>query len=140
MSRAFDRRYGRYVKEPTAMIRLQLLRDKGVVVVTPDGKLQASDFDRVAAQVDPIIEAKGKLNGVMIYTENFPGWADFAALVTHIRFVRDHHREVRRVAVVSDSNFLRIIPAVARHFVAAEVRHFPVAEKESALTWLQGPP
>jgi len=119
------------------MIRVELLRDKGIVIVMPEGRLEASDFDRIGAEVDPFIKANGKLNGVMIYTASFPGWADFAALVTHIRFVKDHHRNIRRVAAVSDSSFLKIMPAVARHFAAAEIRHFPFAEKERALVWLE---
>ena len=28
------------------MIRVELLKDKGIVIVTPEGKLEASDFDR----------------------------------------------------------------------------------------------
>jgi len=119
------------------MIRVELLRDRGIVVVTPEGKFEAADFDRIGAEVDPFIEANGKLNGVMIYAATFPGWADFAALVKHFRFVKDHHRKIRRVAAVSDSNFLKIVPAVAKHFAAAKIRHFPFAEKDSALAWLE---
>jgi hypothetical protein len=38
---------------------------------------------------------------------------------------------------VSDSGLLKVLPAIARLFVAAEVRHFPSAEKEQSLTWLE---
>jgi hypothetical protein len=119
------------------MLNIELLPDRGIVILTAEGKLEASDFERVGRKVDPIIDANGMLNGLMIHAKAFPGWADFAALITHVRFVRDHHHSVRRIAAVSDSEFAKIMPAIARHFVAAELRHFPFDERELALAWLE---
>ena len=73
----------------------------------------------------------------MIFAEAFPGWTDFAALVTHIRFVKNHHSSIKRIAVVPDSEILKIMPAVAKHFVAAKIRHFPSDQKDAALAWLE---
>ena len=86
--------------------------------------------------MDPLIKTKGELNGLMIYVESFPGWSDFAALVTHLKFVKDHQRYFAKVAAVTDSGFLSILPHIADHFVRAEVRHFGFADKQNALTWL----
>ena len=118
------------------MLDVQLLHDQGVAVITPEGKLEASDFERVARDIDPFIEKHGTLNGLMIYAASFPGWEDFAALVSHIRFIKDHHRNIRRVAAVSDNEFLKIAPMIAKHFVSAEIRHFPFSERANALAWL----
>jgi hypothetical protein len=119
------------------MLHVELLRDRGIVILTPEGKLEASDFERVGREVDPFIDANGMLSGLMVCAKTFPGWADFAALITHIRFVRDHHRKIRRIAAVSDSEFAKIMPAIAKHFVAADLRHFPFDAKEQALAWLE---
>ncbi|HYC13829.1 MAG TPA: STAS/SEC14 domain-containing protein [Stellaceae bacterium] len=118
------------------MITVELLKEKGIAIVTPEGKLEASDFARIGAAIDPYILANGSLKGLMICAPAFPGWADFAALVSHIRFVRGHHRKIARIAAVTDSDFAKLVPAVAKHFVAAEIRHFAFAEKASALAWL----
>lgn len=118
------------------MIDAELFRDEGVLTVFPVGGLAAQDFAQLASLVDPYIETDGRLNGLMIIAEHFPGWADFAALSAHIRFVRDHHREIRRVAVVTDSTLLELLPALARHFVQAEVRQFPFGERDAAFAWL----
>jgi SpoIIAA-like len=119
------------------MLRIDIMRDKAIVIITPDGKLEAADFNRLAAEVDPIIAANGKLNGVMVHAAAFPGWADLDAFRAHVRFIKARRRNIRRVAVVSDSALLRLAPAVARLVVAAEVRHFPFAEKARALAWLE---
>jgi peroxiredoxin len=73
------------------------------------------------------------LHGLLIHTKSFPGWADFGAMVSHFKFVKNHHQHIAKVAAVTDSGFLTIMPSIISHFNHAEVRHF----KESALTWVQ---
>jgi hypothetical protein len=119
------------------MVEYELDRGQGILIIRPEGALEADDFQRIAIEVDPFIEAKGKLRGIMIEAKSFPGWKDFAALVAHLRFIRNHHRKVERIAAVSDSGFLAAAPKIATHFVQAEIRHFPNSQKEEALTWLR---
>jgi hypothetical protein len=118
------------------VIKSELLKDQGVLIVWPMGALAASDFEHLAEEIDPYIEQNGRLHGLMVHTESFPGWADFAAFLSHLKFVKDHQSKIEKVAAVSDSGFLRIIPSVASHFVKAEVRHFDYHDKEKALEWL----
>lgn len=118
------------------MIQHELLRDKGILIVTPQGSLEQKDFDMLASEVDPYIQEKGRLNGLMIHAKSFPGWHDFAALISHFRFVKNHHQHVAKVAAVTDSGFLSILPHIAKHFVRAEIRHFDYDDKENALMWL----
>jgi hypothetical protein len=54
------------------MIKSELLKDKGVLVVSPIGRLEASDFEHLAEEIDPYIEQNGRLHGLMVYTEFFP--------------------------------------------------------------------
>ena len=119
------------------MINYELLRDAGILIIRPDGALEASDFQNIAQEIDPYIEANGKLHGVMVDAESFPGWKDFAALMSHLQFVKDHHRNIEKIAAVSDSSFLAVAPKIASHFVQAEVRHFDYSQREEALAWLR---
>lgn len=121
------------------MIDYSLDRQNRVLVVKPTGKLEAEDFARLAAEVDPFLDESGPLKGLMLEAAVFPGWKDFAALLSHLRFVKDHHTRIGRVAAVTDSSFLAILPQVASHFVQAEVRHFPAEQRQAALDWLLAP-
>jgi hypothetical protein len=118
------------------MIHFELLRDQSLLVVTPQDRLEASDFEHLAREVDPYIEATGGLKGVMIYTKSFPGWNDFAGLLSHLQFVRNHERHITRLATVSDSEVLTILPEIAKHFMRAEVRHFAFDDEPAARAWL----
>lgn len=118
------------------MITHELLRTDGILVIRPSAPLEAADFQNLAQEIDPYIEANGKLHGILLDAEAFPGWKNFAALVAHLKFVKDHHRDVARIAAVSDSGFLTVAPKIASHFVQADVRHFPRAQRQEALDWL----
>ena len=119
------------------MIRHELLRERGILILKPEGALRAEDFTALAGAIDPYIEQHGELKGLMIEAPSFPGWESFAALVSHVRFVRDHQRLIRRIAVVSDSTLLAVAPKIASHFVSAELRTFEAADRAAALAWIE---
>jgi len=118
------------------MVEHELLPTEGLLILRPTGRLEAADFQSVAGEIDPYIEANGKLNGILLDAEAFPGWKDFAALLAHLKFVREHHRKVAKIAVVSDSSFLAFAPKIAAHFVRADIRHFSRTQRQDALAWL----
>jgi hypothetical protein len=119
------------------MIKHELLRERGILLLKPDGALRAEDFTALAGTVDPYLEQHGELKGLMIEAPSFPGWDSLAALLSHLRFVRDHHRRIRRVAVVSDSTFLTVAPKIASHFVSAQLRTFDAADRAAAIAWIE---
>lgn len=120
------------------MIPFELLRDKGILVVKPQGVIETGDFDRLAQVIDPYIADHGSLSGLLIEAPSFPGWDSFAAVIEHFKFVRDHHRRIRRVAALTDDSFLKVAPRIAAHFAHPEIKVFGGAERASALAWLEG--
>ena len=120
-----------------ALIPHRLVPERGILVLEPQSPLRQEDFEAVSATVDPWLEANGTLRGVVIRARTFPGWENAAGLLTHLRFVRDHHRKVRRIAIVTDMLVADLAQKVATHFTLAEVKHFPYAQMEQALTWAE---
>ena len=102
------------------MIKFELLKDAGLLIVEPREALTAEDFQVVGQTVDPYITENGKLTGLLIDAPSFPGWESFGALIEHMKFVRDHHRKIDRVAAVTDSKILTIAPKIAEHFAHPE--------------------
>ena len=119
------------------MLNYELNRAESILIIEPAGPLESRDFERLVEEVDPYIAENGKLDGLMIYAKSFPGWDSFAAFLSHMKFVRNHHQKIKKIAAVTDSSFLSIMPQVANHFVQAEVRHFDYDDKDAALNWLQ---
>jgi stage II sporulation SpoAA-like protein len=113
----------------------RLLTDRGVLVVEPSQPLRAEDFDALAATVDPWIEVQGRLRGIVVHTRGFPGWENLGSFLRHIRFIRDHHRRVGRIAVAADGRLADIGPALADSFVEAEVKRFTYDQLDDAIAW-----
>ena len=120
------------------MFQHEMLTDKGVLIARPKGPLSREDFSALSADADAYINAHGALNGLIICAEKFPGWENLEGFIAHFKFVRDHHQKIARVAFVSDSDILTLLPRLANHFVGAEVRHFPADREKDALVWVSG--
>jgi hypothetical protein len=119
------------------MLKHEILQADGILLVEPQSALSAEDFHAVSAEVNAYLENHADLRGVLIHARSFPGWDSVAALMEHLHFLREIHTKVERVAVVSDAAAASIAPAIAKHFVKAEFRHFPYAEYAAALEWLK---
>jgi hypothetical protein len=119
------------------MLQIKFDKDAGIVTVTPSTPLDEKDFALLASEVDPYIEKEGKLNGLIIQVESFPGWEDFAGLISHLKFVREHHTKIEKVAAVSDGKIVSIMPKIVDHFVNAKVKYFPYDSLDEAISWVQ---
>ena len=119
------------------MIKFELLRDAGVLVVEPQSALSAEDFREISRTIDPYIRKNSKLTGLLIEAPSFPGWDSFGALIEHLKFVHNHHHNIDRVAAVTDAAFLKIAPTIAQHFAHPEIKVFAGGERVKALEWLQ---
>ena len=107
-----------------------------ILYVRPNSALAADDFAQLARTVDPHIEATGDLAGIVIDAPSFPGWEGLGAMAAHFRFVRDHHRHVKKVALVTNSALGNVAEHLASHFVSAEIKHFPSGQAEAAKKWI----
>ncbi|MCB9568766.1 MAG: STAS/SEC14 domain-containing protein [Myxococcales bacterium] len=130
-----------WLSEPEAGARIShhLLPERGVLVMEPHGPLRQEDFDALALTVDPWIESYGELAGLVINTKGIPGWENIGALIRHLRFVRDHHTRIRRVALVADGKLFDVAPRLLEHFLHAELRHFPHDQLREATEWAGEP-
>lgn len=120
------------------MVNVDFDEKNGIVILTPSGALHSDDFVNVAEMVDPYITEHGELGGLIIYTKEFPGWEDFSALITHIRFVKDHHKHIEKVALVSDMAIHDLMTSIVNHFVSAKVAGFDYKDLAKAKAWMVG--
>ena len=124
---------------PTSDLRFELVPGSGVLILEPQGELETGDFERLNNELDPYIAEAGGLKGFVVIAKHFPGWDDFAAMLSHLRFVKDHHSKIRKVAFVSDDRLLSVLPRIAGQFLVAETRTFPMSERDAAMLWVGQP-
>lgn len=119
------------------MLDYSILKPEGILLLKPSSPLSKEDFGGLGAAVDAYLADHPKLHGVLVRAKGFPGWEDFGGFTAHMHFVREHHHKVERVAIVTDSHFAGIAQAFGKHFLSAEVRHFPFLDEAKALDWLK---
>ena len=119
------------------MLRVEAMRDHNVLVIIPDGPLESADFKFLVKEISPILASKGKLAGVIVRTESFPGWRNVGATACHLNFIRAYQHQIDRVALVTSSTFLRLASRVAHFVVKPQIRSFGLAESDQALAWLE---
>ena len=119
------------------MVEHEFLADRRVLIVRPTDSLTEADFETLSAEVDKHFEEEAGVVGLLIDAPSFPGWEDFTGFLAHVRFVREHHRQLQRVAVVSDSRLLSLMPILGNMFVHADLEKFPAGQVDEALTWIR---
>ena len=107
-----------------------------IVTLEPKGELTKDDFDYAKKIIDALIEKYEKLNGIIIYTKDFPWWDSFGALISHLEFIKEHHKHIKKLAFVTNSVVGELAQKVGSHFVNAEVKNFDYDELENAKKWI----
>jgi len=118
------------------MLEFDMDLQNAVLTVRPKGSLDADDFQEITAAVDTYLESGRDLAGMIVHAVSFPGWKSFGGMTKHFRFIRDHHKHIRKVAIVSDSALMTELPAIADHFVRAKIMHFPYDDIDLAREWI----
>jgi hypothetical protein len=118
------------------MIEHTLDTEHSILYLRPKSALAQNDFEQLAKTVDPYIEKSGNLAGLIIEAPKFPGWDSLGAMAAHFRFVRDHHKRIRKIGLVTDSAVGNVAERLASHFVSAEIRHFSAGELDAAKQWV----
>ncbi len=118
------------------MITIHDDRDHNAILVEPLEELTKEDFAELTKRFNAYVNQNDAIPSLIIHTPSFPGWANFAALTQHLKFIENHHKLIQKIAIVSDSSSLSVFPALADHFVSAKVRHFSENQLKDAKNWV----
>jgi hypothetical protein len=115
------------------------IQDNGHIIrAVPHGKITETDIaDRIGPQVDELLRRKGRLNGVLVDARDFEGWADFAAFAAHVKFIRDHHEMVDRIAIVNSGENRDFLTRLFDMVPDISFRFFSEKEENKARRWLE---
>ncbi len=119
------------------MLNHELQHRAEILVIDPKEPLDSADFTTLVSCVDDYLQHHGRLRSVLIRAESFPGWKDFGTLLAHLTFVKEHHQNIEKVAVVADGASSTVMPKLANHFLHAQVQRFDSASENAAWEWLR---
>lgn len=110
-----------------------LENDKDLIAVKFSGKLEDQDYNVLIPLLENKIQVYGNINFYW-ELENFQGW-DPKALWSDLKFNVKHVNHFKRVAVVGDKKWEKIMTELLSPFTNAEVRFFDLTQKDLAWVW-----
>ena len=108
-----------------------------VLKIIPSEKLREADFRRLAERVDPMIAKCGQVR-LLIDVSGFNGWDSYAAFQAHAGFIKNHQRNVERIAVIVGHDWQHWVVDAARMFLHPEARAFDKGREDEAQRWVVG--
>jgi len=118
------------------MLDYKLLASDGILEVHPRTPLLARDFAQLSEVVDRYLSHHKRLQGLLISADETPGWEDFSELVSHIEFTHEHHKQIPKIAAVSNAVIANLLPPISQHFSHAEIKQFDSQHLSEALDWI----
>lgn len=118
-------------------LEISMDEEKGVMYFKPLGKITSDDFEYLGKLMDPYLERKKDLKGLVIDASAFDGYESFSAFVSHFKFVKGHQKHIEKLAILTDSNLISFVEKLASVFIHAEIKKFKVTDKDEALKWVE---
>lgn len=57
-------------------------------------------------------------------------------MIKHLKFIKEHHERVKKVAFVTNSSVINFIEPISKHFVESKISHFKFNELDKAKRWI----
>lgn len=108
----------------------------GVIGFEASGKLHAEDYRDVLLPAIQRAAAAGDVR-VMIVIPEFHGLSA-GALWQDLKMGVEHMRGWKRIALVTDVEWMVHMTAMFGWMTPGEVKHFPLAERDAAIRWAAG--
>ncbi len=119
------------------MININLDEQQSILYVKPTSALNAKDFAQLSDTINNYVKQHGTLKGFLIETERFPGWDNINAFFAHMKFIKNHHTKIQKIALVTNSKFASTAEKYIGPYIKAKIKHFPHGQAESAKQWIE---
>jgi SpoIIAA-like len=108
----------------------------GVIGFETAGKLHAEDYRDVLLPALKRAATDGDIRCVIVISDF--GGLSTGALWEDLKMGVEHLRAWKRIALVTDIEWMNHMTALFGWMTPGEVKHFPLAERAAAITWAAG--
>ena len=120
------------------MLDFQPNDEQAVAHVRLHGSIAENEYSQFLPRLEAFIERHGRIR-VLLDLRGFDGWEDVSAFWQHVLLVKDHHRAVRRIAIVGERTWERVIAELVPRLAGVEGRYFDAASLDDAEIWAAEP-
>ena len=105
----------------------------GVIGFEASGKMRAEDYRDVVLPALEHAAAAGEVRFVIVI-HDFDGMSG-GALWQDLKVGVEHFRAWKRIALVTDIEWMKNMTSLFGWMTPGEVRHFPLAQRDEAIAW-----
>ena len=99
------------------------------------GTVKKGDYETLVPEVQAIVEEEGSANLLLDMTDF--KWEALDTWGADMKFGRDDHKKIDKMAVVGDKRWHKWIGKIADPFFAGEAEYFDTADSEAVWAWLR---
>lgn len=114
-------------------------KGENVLTVQINQSLSKDMISKLRGEIDEFINQHDHVPNLVISCKTAPRWNSLGAFADHLDVVHDHHKLIKKVALVSDSAVFSILQKLVDHFVGAKLRHFKEEDLAKAVEWANAP-
>ncbi|AYF44072.1 SpoIIAA-like protein [Halobacteriovorax sp. BALOs_7] len=123
---------------PETDIEFHFDSNDNILTVTPTEALNISDFETLQTLLNQVYKETDIISGVILNTQNFPGWEDLRSMLRHFEFLKDNRYHFEKVAICTDNRFIqKALPTVIKHLEDIDAQIFKYGAIDEARNWLR---
>ncbi len=115
---------------------INLDEQNSILYIKPTDALKAESFSQLTTIFDAYVKDHGNLKGLVIEAKKFPGWENMDAFKAHVKFIKDHHAKIQKIALVTDSGLAMLAKGIGC-FISTQIKHFPYDQVGPAKQWIE---
>ncbi|WP_138936675.1 STAS/SEC14 domain-containing protein [Roseovarius arcticus] len=116
-----------------------ITKDKNVLRVQINQSLSKDMVSTLRGEIDGFINEHDHIPNLVISCMTAPRWDSLRAFADYVDMVHDHHKLIKKVALVGDNAMFSVLPKLVDHFVGAKLRHFKKEDLTGAVEWANEP-
>jgi SpoIIAA-like len=110
---------------------------EGVLGFEAEGEIHASDYADVLMPAVKAVWDQGEQVRIVLVFERWDGMSSGAAW-EDLKTGMKHLRKWKRIALVTDLDWMITVTSLFGWMTPGELKRFPVAERDKAITWAAG--
>ena len=118
------------------MLYTKIDASKDIAVLEADAPLTKVDFENSTEIFREHTNINGRLRGLIIYTEFFPGWGSIRDFPYHMKYATEHNKKAKRIAFVTNSLWSTVVKLFGRLLTGTQTKVFSYSEFDKAEKWV----
>ncbi|MGI4992292.1 STAS/SEC14 domain-containing protein [Halobacteriovorax sp. GFR7] len=126
------------MREVESDIEFHFDKNDNILTLTSFHPLRVNDFEKIQNLLNQVYKETKIISGIILNSEQFPGWDDLRSLLRHFEFLKDNRKHIEKVGICTSNQLIRnSASVVSDHLDSVDVAVFEYGAINEARNWLR---